>query len=193
MSGYQDLKKIWKKLGIKCHIKNYSSKALWVLETDTGKPIAHILKPRTKSPPKVDADAFKRRDGKAIDGHKFWWKVYDISNVEVFDLGNDLVVSAVTKTALKDDEFGKDSVTYNESEWGVSIRLVTDIRRDKKRRIVAYHVNELGWLSPSETLAMTCNHEIDNARPVFPNGRTPYIRTRRDQALINNLETMGLA
>jgi hypothetical protein len=45
---------------------------------------------------------------------------------------------------------------------------------------------------PGEMLAMTCDHEVDNARPVFPGGGKPFIRTRRDQDLIINLEAMGL-
>ena len=81
----QNLKRIWKKLGVKGQVKNYSSKPIWVLETDSGKSIAHLLPPMTKSPNGVDADAFRRVDDKPIQGHKSWWKFYGFSMVEVFD------------------------------------------------------------------------------------------------------------
>lgn len=67
MNAYDKLKKIWKKLGIKGSVKNYSDIDLWVLETDTtGFPIARILPPGNKTPESLDCDAFKRKDGKAI-------------------------------------------------------------------------------------------------------------------------------
>ncbi len=193
MDTFEELKKIWKMLGFKGHVKNYSSKALWVLETDTGKPVAHILSPMTKSPPKVDADAFRREDGRPIEGHSSWWKIYD-ANTDVFDNGkNQLRVSSIARTAVGDDEFAKgQKIIYQETDWGVPIRIVTDLRRNKKKRIVAYHVSGLGWLDPSKMLVATYNHEIDNARPVFPKVGEPFVRTRRDQDLINNLESLGL-
>jgi hypothetical protein len=46
MNAYNKLKKVWKKLGIRGSVKNYSDIDLWVLETDTtGIPIARILPP----------------------------------------------------------------------------------------------------------------------------------------------------
>ena len=148
MSAYEELKKIWKMLGFKDHVKNFSSKPLWVLETETGRPVAHLLPPMTKSPPKVDADAFRRKDGKPIEGHSSWWKIYD-ANADVFDDGKGgLRVSSIARTAVKDDEFeggATGSTVYDQAAWGVPIRLVIDIRRDKKKkRIVAYHVSGLG-------------------------------------------------
>ena len=68
---------------------------MWVLETDTipGKAVAHILSPGMKSPPQVDADAFRRVDDKPIEGHGSWWKFYDVSTAEIFDKGSDVEVS----------------------------------------------------------------------------------------------------
>ncbi len=76
---YEELKKVWKLLDLKGHVKNYSSKSIWVLETDSGLAIAHLLKPMTKSPPLIDA--------------------------EIFDQGDDLRVSVIAKTAVGDEEF----------------------------------------------------------------------------------------
>lgn len=192
MSTYDELKKIWKMLGFKGHVKNYSSKAVWVLETDSGPPVAHLLKPMTKSPAMTDADAFKRVDRGLIDGHKDWWKIYD-SSAEIFDDGKDMRVSVITKTAVNDKKFAKDpgTIKYDKSDWGVPIKLVTDVQRDKKKRVIAYLISGLGWVDSKQMLAMACRHEVDNARPVFPKGSDPFVRTRRDQELFNNLESKG--
>lgn len=70
---------------------------------------------------------------------------------------------------------------------------MTDVRRDKKKRIIGYLVSGVGWVDPNEMLVMTCHHEVDNARPVFPEGGKPFVRTCRDQELMNNLDSMGQA
>ena len=62
-----------KKFGGNGQVKNYSSKTLWVIETTSdsrGYPTAHKLRPKYKSPKKIDADGFKRVDGKPIKRHK---------------------------------------------------------------------------------------------------------------------------
>lgn len=99
MNLYSELKSIWKKLGIRGCVKNYSSAHLWVVETDSSKiPIARIL---------------------------------------------------------------------------------------------AYYVSGHGWLDFMTTLKMTCYHEIDNARPVFPKKGKPYIRSKRDRFILNNFSNKG--
>lgn len=104
MSIYSKLKAIWKKLGINGSVKNYSKVELWVLETDTtGNPIARVLKPGYKTPSNIDTDAFKRIDGKAIQGHKNWWKFYDFSTVEVSTDGRGLKISVISKSAVPEN------------------------------------------------------------------------------------------
>ena len=194
MNSIKALKALWKKLGCNGHVKNFSSRPLWVLETDSepGKAVAHRLLPGRKSPPRVDADAFRRADGKPIDGHASWWKFYDVSTVEVFDHRDDIQISVVAKTSVFDSEFSKSPIVYDQaSNWGLPIRLVTDVRRDKKRRPTAYLITGVGWVDPQTFLVMTCSHEVDNARPVFPKGSKPYVRTRRDPELANNISVMG--
>ncbi|MEW6058011.1 MAG: DUF3892 domain-containing protein [Bdellovibrionota bacterium] len=190
---YQGLKSIWKKLGLKGRVKNYSSKPIWVVETESGKAIAHLLPPMTKSPPNIDADGFRRVDGKPVQGHKLWWKIYDGSTLEVFDDGTDLKTSVIRKRAVDDTEFdSKGVIIYDRSEkWAVSVKLVTDVRRNRKRRITKYYVTGDGWISPEQALSLVCQGEIDNARPVFPGTGKPYVRTRRDRELFNNLEVKG--
>ena len=119
MSVYFKLKSIWKKLGIKGSVKNYSNIDLWVLETDTtGLPIARILPAGFRTPPNVDIDAFKRVDGKPIQKHKYWWKFYDFSTVEVFSNKNGLKTSVVSKSAVIEKHFG--DVDYHMEKWGHS-------------------------------------------------------------------------
>ncbi len=141
-----------------------------------------------KSPNHMDADAFRRADGKVIDGHKSWWKIYDFSTAEIYDQKDGVRVSSITKTRVNDKEFGDAPIIYDESAWGVPIKLIIDVRRNKKKEITRYHVSGLGWLSPLKALSLVCHGEIDNGRPVFPKTGKPFIRTRRDQELMNSLE-----
>ncbi len=93
------------KLGINGQVKNFSSVELWVLETDSG-VVVHRLPPRYKTPLTIDVDAFNRVDGMSIDGHKNWWKFYDVSTAEVFDSKKTVRVSVITKTAVEENHFG---------------------------------------------------------------------------------------
>lgn len=190
-STYQALKSLWKKLGINGQVKNFSSKEFWVLETDSGKAIAHRLPAGYKTPPTVDCDAFKRTDGKLLEGHGNWWKFYDFSTVELFDeKGGAIHISALTKTAVDERHFGEP--TYERGGWGSCIKLVTDVKRDHQRKITAYFITQIGWVTPDQAFSMACRHEIDNARPVFPKLGSPYLRIRRDLVLPNNISTKGL-
>lgn len=191
MNTYQTLKTLWKKLGIKGHIINYSSKPLWVIEGEHGKATAYLLPPMTRSPQDIDIDGFRRIDDKPIGGHISWWKIYD-STIEIFDEGDGIKTSKTIRRSVTDKEFTSDKVIYKKSkEWAEPIKLIDDVQRNKKRRITKYHVTETGWIEPDIALRMTCSGEIANARPVFPASGKPYIRTRRDREIFNNLEVKG--
>ncbi|OFZ48277.1 MAG: hypothetical protein A2381_08570 [Bdellovibrionales bacterium RIFOXYB1_FULL_37_110] len=190
MSLFSELKTIWKKLGINGQVRNYSSVELSVLENDTkGIPIAHILPPGYKTPKDIDIDGFKRVDGKSVSGHTNWWKFYDLSIVNVEEGKKGLKISMITKTAVKEDHFGK--VTYIHENWGSPIVAIIDVKRDSSNKIISYYVNGYGWLDFETTFKMTCYHEIDNARPVFPIKGKPYIRRKRDKYFLNNLDEKG--
>lgn len=192
MDAYQTLKKLWKKLGIKGHIVNYSSKPLWIIEGEEGVATAYVLPPMTKSPNNVDVDGFRRMDGKPIDGHKSWWKISDGTTIEIYDDGDGIKTSKVTRSPVTDKAFTSKPVRYDKSEtWAVPVKLIDDVQRNKKKRITKYHVTDIGWVRPDVALRMTCNGEIANARPVFPSTGKPYIRTRRDSEIFNNLEVKG--
>lgn len=188
MGLYESLKKIWKKLGLKGQVKNFSSVTLWVLGTDGG-TIARKLLPGYKTPPKEDVDAFKCVDNRPIEGHRNWWKIYDGSIAEIFDDKKNLRVSVIMKTAKDENHFGEPA--YRDETWGSPIQLVTNVKRNKKKRITGYFVTGAGWMTVEQALKMTCHHQIDNARPVFPKQGDPYIRTRRDPELFNNISVKG--
>ena len=191
MNTYDSLKQLWKKFGIKGSVKNYSDINLWVLETDTtGTPIARILPPGYKTPMGIDCDAFKRKDGKAIQGHKSWWKFYDFSTVEVYSDRRGLRVSVISKAAVPEIHFGKDVKFINE-KWGQPLTLILDVKKGQAHRIESYYVSGHGWMDFEATLLMTCRHEIDNARPVFPSKGNPYIRSKRDKIVLNNFSKKG--
>jgi len=192
VSLYSSLKAILKKLRINGQVKNYSDVELWVVENDTsGGPFARKLLPGYKTSPEIDVDGFKRVDGKPIQRHKAWWKFYDFSTVDVYSDKRGLRLSVIKKAPVSEEEFGE--VRYLNEKWGVLLTVIIDIKRDKKKKIIAYYVSGHGWLDFETTFSMTCHHEIDNARPVFPRNRTPYIRTKRDKSIINNFEIKGKA
>jgi hypothetical protein len=104
-------------------ILNLSSKTLWVVETDTGTAIAHLLAPNWRSPPDLDADGVRARDlGVTISNHDSWWK-FRLIEVEVVDDGLNLRIRRCVAPACYDvgpGEFG--DVTYNSDPgWGEEI------------------------------------------------------------------------
>ena len=88
-----------------------------------------------------------------------------------------------------------DSITACINSLGFSIHLLTHpvllVKRDKKGVICKYYISDRGWTDFEETLRLVCHHEIDNARPVFPKKGKPYIRTKRDKKILNNLSVKG--
>lgn len=102
---------------MKGQINNHSSKMLWVVETDSGKAVAHRLDPNKRSPPGVDADGFKAVDGTPVDGHTSWVKVTNISTADVKNEGGGLTRGCVFCWNVQENEFGP--VTYDNSPgWG---------------------------------------------------------------------------
>ena len=194
MNLYFKLKQVWKKLGINGQVKNYSNIPLWVIETDSSDhPIARVLPPGFKTALDIDVDGFKRIDGKKIQGHKNWWKFYDFTTVEVYTDGRGVRVSAVSIAPVSEKHFGLKDVEYKNTPWGYPLTVIIDIKRNSKRKIVSYYVSGHGWLDFETTFKMTCYHQIDNARPVFPKENEPYIRSKRDKQTLNNFSIKGLS
>ena len=129
---------------LKGKVINFSDTTLWVIETTTnhphGPPIAHKLHGKRKSPQNIDADGFKRFDGKPIENHNSWWKIRDFSTADVYQNGNDLRVVVLYKMKVPDDHFGSYKIDKDEN-WGEELRLVTAIYKSKgERKTLAYEV-----------------------------------------------------
>jgi hypothetical protein len=67
----------------------------------------------------------------AVAGHPNWWKNYDFSTAEIFDAGQDLKVSAISKPAVHENHFS--SPLYKHERCDIPIKLIIDVRREKKR------------------------------------------------------------
>ncbi|MCG8337587.1 MAG: DUF3892 domain-containing protein [Proteobacteria bacterium] len=183
---------------VKGMVRNHSSKILWVIETDTGKPKAHKLGPKRKSPKGMDADGFKRFDGKSISNHPHWWKIYNFSTADVFDRGKGVTVIGY-KVKVADDEFdikdgnGKSQikVEYDYSDgWGDLITYIIGVKRGKNGSLEEFNVDNLGWISKFEAIALVEQEKIDNAVVVRPKSGEPYLRSRPDRKKENNFSQM---
>ncbi|MGK5090450.1 DUF3892 domain-containing protein [Deltaproteobacteria bacterium TL4] len=187
---------------LKGMVRNHSSKTLWVVETDTGNPIAHKLGSKRKSPKHIDADGFKRFDKKLIDGHSYWWKIYSFSTADIFDWGEGLLTIGI-KVKKDDDEFNiKDEKTgetvpggevdYNHSNgWGDPIIYIIGAKRGKSGRLEEFLVEKRGWVSKSQAIALVEQGEIDNAVVVRPKQGEPYLRSRPDRRKADNFSQMA--
>ncbi len=98
-------------------VKNYSHKELWVVETDTGQPVAHRLGPNMQSPLGVDVAGFKTVDGTLIDGHGSWIKVVDFSTARVRYASGKMTAGCWLCWNVEEDEFGPVTYDYS-STWG---------------------------------------------------------------------------
>ncbi|MEY4066387.1 MAG: hypothetical protein RIR26_2595 [Pseudomonadota bacterium] len=94
------------------------------------------------------------------------------------------LASKIKNTTVNENHLGKP--LYKPESWCTPIKLFIDVRREKKR-IVAYCATNVGWIEFDKALKMTCQHEIDNARPVFPVSVRPYIRTWKDKEFQQSL------
>lgn len=183
------LKKLIKKLRGKGAVKNHSTKTLWVVEnTSTGKPIAHKLGPGRRSPPNIDADGFKRVDGKPVQKHTSWWKIRNHTTADIYDKGNGLIVRIIVMKKVKEDEFG--NVKYAPSPgWGIPLRNIVGVHK-KKGVIQQYLVEKIGWISKAQAINMTSKGLINNAVVAISRAGNTYLRSRPDNILSNNFTEM---
>jgi hypothetical protein len=180
---------------LKGKVINFSDTTLWVVETTTNHPhgpsIAHKLHGKRKSPCNIDADGFKRFDGKPIENHNSWWKIRDINTADIYQNGDDLKVVVLFKTKVSDDEFGSYTLDKGEN-WGEELRLVTAVYKSKReRKTVAYEISGMGSIDKKTALKMAEAGELDNV-VIAQNGKTRYLRTKPDKAFSNNLKEIVL-
>ena len=175
---------------LKGKVTNFSDTTLWVIETTTnhphGPPIAHKLHGKRKSPPNIDADGFKRFDGKPIEKHNSWWKIRDFSTVGIYQSDDDLNVVVLYKVKVPDDHFGSYVLDKTEN-WGEELRLVTAVYKSKReRKVLAYEISGLGSIEKQTALEMAEAGELDNV-VIAHKGKTRYLRTKPDNTFSNNL------
>ena len=184
--------KVIKKLPWTGRVKNFSSVTLWVVENiSKSRPIAHQLGPNRKTPFGIDADGFKRVDGKPIDGHKFWWKIKSISTAEIYDRNGSLEIDIIYRSPVPEIHFGEDIEYSFEKNWGEPVSEIIDIKRDKKGNIVRYRVEHYGWVSKKKAISLAAKGKIDNAVVVQPRNGDPFLRSRPDSKSENNFSNMG--
>lgn len=183
------LREIYEKIKIPGKVRNYSSKTLLVIETDSPSPTAHKLSPGMKSPPEVDCDGIKRFDGKPISGHPHWWKIVDFTIARVYDFRSGIKVDTPLKSAVPVKEFGEYKLDKT-GAWGEPIAEVTEVKRDQSGAISKYFIEQYGWISKAKAVELAAYGKIDNATPVFPKNGNPYIRSRPDANKKNDLGSM---
>ena len=169
----------------KGHVINHSSKELFVIENDSGRVIVHRLGARRKSPRNVDADGFKRADGKAILFHKNWWKVPNFFTAHIFQVGADILIPASVMIPVGDNRFGHYEFD-RAKDWGEELAYVTRIIRSKSGKTVGYDTDKYGRLSKSKGIKLTQQGKLDNVVVVMSK-RGPYLRTWKNAQSDDNL------
>ena len=185
------LKNLIKKFRGKGTVKNHSTKMLWIVEnTSTGKPIAHKLGPKRRSPPNIDADGFKRVDGKPIQKHTSWLKIYNYTTADIYDRGNGLIIYITVMKKIKENEFGNIKYDANPG-WGIPLRNIVGVKKNKKGIIQKYFVEKVGWISKTQAVNMANKGSIDNAVIAISRNGNIYLRSKPDNTLSNNFTQMG--
>lgn len=170
----------------KGQIFNHSSHELLVIETDSGKPIAHRLGPKRKSPSAVDADGFRRADRKPILLHGAWWKVPDNFKADIFELGRDFLVPVSVMLPVSDGHFGSYKIN-EELDWGEKLIYVTNVIKDKRKKTLGYNIENRGRVSVSQAIKLADAGKIDNVVVVKRKNGTTFLRTKKNMRFDDNL------
>jgi hypothetical protein len=105
-------------------IWNYSSYNLWVVETDTGPAIAHLLPSMYRSPFGVDADGVKGYST-SINGYSGWWKTKAGATADLRDNGGEIALACGGVGVcyqVPDNEFGGGNISYDSTNsWGIHV------------------------------------------------------------------------
>jgi hypothetical protein len=165
---------------------NHSSIELLVLETDSGPAIVHRLGPRMKTPDGVDADAFKRADGKTILGHKDWWKIPDWFVADIYQIGEDALIPVSVMLPVGDKQFGEYSED-NSKSWGIQLTYVECIKYDKSGKVVGYSITGRGEVTRAEAITMAEDGLLDNVVIVTNKKGNRYLRTKKNVTTLKNL------
>jgi hypothetical protein len=79
--------------------------------------------------------------------------------------------------------------------WGVGqtnlpLRITKVLKDPKKKVIVAYYIEKMGWVEKDRAIMLSKNYKIDGVVAASRSGSL-YIRTRHDVTVTNNLGVLG--
>ncbi len=166
-------------------ILNHSTKVLLVIENDSGKPLIHQLGPKRKSPSTVDADGFRRFDGKPILLHKNWWKVPDFFRADIFEIGTDFMMPISILIPVGDKHFGDYKISEDRN-WGEKLTYVTAVIKDKRKKTLGYVIENGKRVSVAEAIKLTRAGKLDNTVVAERNGKV-FLRTKKNMRIDDNL------
>ena len=67
---------------------------------------------------------------------------------------------------------------------------ITKVMKNKKGTIISYFVPKMGWISKETAISIVQKKKLDAVISTSRSGN-PYIKTRPDVTVVNNLESMG--
>ena len=70
------------------------------------------------------------------------------------------------------------------------LRITKVLKDPKKKVIVAYYVEKMGWVEKGQAITLSENYKIDGVVARSRSGSL-YIRTRHDMTVTNNLDVLG--
>ena len=80
--------------------------------------------------------------------------------------------------------------TESKKEEKLKKKKITGVRKNKKGTIIEYLIEVIGWVSKAAGIELTHQGKVDAVIAHSRNG-APYLRTRPDKSISNNLESMG--
>ncbi len=166
-------------------IFNHSQMPHYVIETDTGPSLVHILGPKMKSPIGLDADGFKRVDGQSVLGHKDWWKIIPLVSVDIYQVGSDFLLPVSLIRPVPDQQFGNYK-TIDNKNWGIPMAYITGVIRDRNNKVVNYITDKYGVVTREQGIELTNAGELDNVIAVNTT-RSSYLRAKPNIIITDNI------
>ena len=112
---------------------------------------------------------------------------------DILDSGQGLQVDVLIKLKIDKEKDRWNEVSYDSSNnWGIPIRNIIGVKKNKKRKIEQYLVEEYGWVARKKALTLTSKGLIDNAVVVIPKYGDPYLRSFPDKESENNLSNLSI-
>lgn len=128
-----------------------------------------------------DTELYKKqvKDWAGLDPSR---KIKDLSEKEL-----EIFVNAIKR---KEGAKGVGKIIEVPAPRSQAKKQITKVRKNKKGTIVAYYVEEFGWLKKTQAIELASRGKID-AVVATSRGGNLFLRTRPDVTVDNNLEEMG--